>query len=279
MFRGWRVGDDAAAGMTPPHHQRPDDRTSEQYLLRAFDFLVSDVGYTAIGRIPVATPEVDVRGWANAEVGIQVELSGSPIGVTFHGLLRRFVAGAPAPYADREHILELHDIALVREPSLELSHNMLGWEGTVDAAARLLRQNAGLLAGRDWITRRQRRRAWGRHMLAAFGIDIGNALPDASELTPFRERFAFLLDRGWSLVRDSDTLSPHEYGEPTELRYEKGTRSVRIVKCDPRDPEWQIHRDGGRFGGMFVPSSDEITRRAAEVAAAIDDEPEGEENA
>ena len=240
--------------------------------MRAFEFLVSGYGYTFIGRIPLVTQEIEVRGWENRTVGMRIEVSGYGLSGSFDALLRRFVGGAPASYGDPENVLSLFDVALVRDPSIPMNHNLYGWRPTVDAAARLLRENAALLTGRDWISHAKAVRARKRDMRERFGWTDTTTARRPSTLDQFRQRFAFLLDLGFVLVHDSATLSPHEYAEPEELRYARHDRSVRMLRVDFRDAEWAIQLDGQSFGPNFIPTPDEITAQAEAVRRALGEE-------
>ena len=242
-----------------------------EYLTNAFAFLVSDFGYQDIGRIPVQTESIEVRGWENPRAGVRVEVSGYGVYGSFHGLLRRFVDQAPAPYDDRQNILGLWEVALIRDPSIPMNHNLHGWRPTVDAAARLLRDNDGLLTGADWIERKTIDRAWNRDFRERFGWSPDDAEKRApSTLDQMRDQFAFLLERGFVLVHDSGTLSPHEYAEAEALRYLRGARSVHITRLDLREPEWAVRLDDEPFGPHFVPSTGEIAAKAAALARQLD---------
>jgi hypothetical protein len=252
------------------------------YVSQAFQFLVTDFAYVDIGSIPVTTPEVQVRGYANAAARVQVEVSGHPMGHTFHGLIRRLIGGAPAPYSDTGQLLEFYEIAMIRQPKLELSHNVLGWEGAVDAAAKLLRDNSDLVTGERWIPRAEIRRAWDRNFARVAGLreairrfgwkrvvfgatDAEADMESGSLLDEFRSAFAFLLDLGYELTVDTDLLSPHEYLVAPELRYENGAHHVVIQCVDFRDQEWVVERDGQRVGEIFNGFREEIAPRAAMV--------------
>jgi hypothetical protein len=108
---------------------------------------------------------------------------------------------------------------------------------------------------------------WKKAFLLAAGRDTeGEFEEERSQLDDVRPAFAFLQELGYELTLDTDALSPHEYLEGPELRYEKGPHSVSILRADYRDPEWVIYRDGERFGEYFVPSPQEISARAAQLA-------------
>ena len=242
-----------------------------EYLTTAFTFLVSDFGYVDIGRIPVQTESIEVRGWENRHAGVRVEISGYGVSGSFHGLLRRFIEGTPAPYDDRENVLEFWEVALVRDPSIPMNHNLHGWRPTVDAAARLLRDNDGLITGAEWIARKAVDRAWNRDFHERFGWSPDDAEKRAPRtLDQMRDGFAFLLERGFELAHDSATLSPHEYADADALRYVRGAQSVHIMRLDFREPEWTVRLDDEPFGPYFVPSAGEIAARATALARALD---------
>lgn len=265
----------------PPRPTKAEEeRRHSAYVSRAFQFLVTDFAYFDIGSIPVTTPDVQVRGYANAAACLQIEVSGHPMGRTFHGLIRRLIGGAPAPYSDTTQLLEFDEIAMIRQPGLELSHNLLGWEGAVDASAQLLRANPDLLTGEGWISRAEIRRARDRDFVKLVGLReairllgwrravlrSGDAEPDsASPLDEFRSAFAFLLELGYEISVDTDLLSPHEYLVAPELRYEKGAHHVVIQRVDFRDQEWVVERDGQQVGQIFHGFREEIAARAAMV--------------
>ena len=143
----------------------------------------------------------------------------------------------------------------------------------MDAAARLLRDNEGLLTGADWIARRAVNRAWSHDFTARFDRSPDDAAERApTTLDEMRDHFAFLLERGFVLVHDSATLTPHEYAEAEALRYVRGARSVRISRLDFREPEWAIRLDEKPFGPYFVPSTAEIASRASALARQLDDD-------
>jgi hypothetical protein len=90
-----------------------DQREAEGYLKRVFQFLIDDFGYVDTGRIPVATEDVIVRGYANRHAGIQVEISGDP-GSTLFGGLRKLKDGTPQPYTP-DSFVSFEEIAMARE--------------------------------------------------------------------------------------------------------------------------------------------------------------------
>ena len=215
--------------------------------------------------------DVVVRGYRNTPAGVQVEVSGHPPGVTFVGGVRRLKNGAPLPYG-RDHFLSLTDVALVRNRQLEdrLSHNLnpRGWKGVVDFAAELLRNNPLLLTGQDWIARDSITGEWKRHFLQTFGFEPADDT-DGRLLGDFKAHFGFLSDRGYVLVYDSDTLTPHEYLVTQELRYESGSRSVKIQCVDFREGEWMVWCDDRPVGGAFHSTPQQIAAHASLVAAEI----------
>ena len=245
-------------------------RDAEAYLDRAFQFLVDDFGYDSIGRIPVTTERVVVRGYINRHAGIQVELSGVPPGETFLGGLRKLKDGVPVPYDD-EHFLTFENIALVRRGAHDdlLSHNLNpdGWRGVVNAAVSLVKDNRLLLIGDEWISGDRVRAAWNRHFEREFGFTPDPDGNDAWPMGIFKSKFAFLFDRGFRLVFDTTTLTPHEYLVARELRYESGPESVRIHCADLRDDDWEVTRNGRPIGNYFHATPEEIEAVARLVEA------------
>ena len=246
-------------------------RDAIDYLDRAMRFLVTDFGYADIGRVPVTTDDVVVRGYRNAQAGVQVEVSGHPPGETFVGGLRRLQSGAPLPY-DRNHFLSLTDVALVRNRQLDdrLSHNLNpnGWKGVVDAAAELLRNSPTLLNGQDWIAHDSIAGEWRRHFQRTFGFEPAGDT-DGWPLREFKPHFAFLIDRGYVLTYDTSTLTPHEYLVTKELRYESGPRIVTIRCVDFREDEWMVWCDDRPIGGVFHSAPQQIAAHASLVAAEL----------
>lgn len=243
----------------------PEDR---DYLVGAFSFLVEELGYSPIGDISVATPEVEVLGWRNGVAGVQVELSGQPLGNTLVGVLRRLVDDEPIPYAAREGWIELDEISLVRRGGhLPGWHAPAGWRGVVDAAADLLRGESDLLTGRGWISRAEVRGAWDEDFERRFG-HAPEGSRGTSPLDRMRGIFDFLRELGYVLVFDSETLSPHEYLVMDQLRYQKGDRFISVQRVDWRDDLWTVIRDGERVGGHHE-TPEAIAAQAARLAEEL----------
>lgn len=255
--------------MTETRAER-DLREADAYLDRAWRFLIDDFGYSYIGPIPVTSDEVFVRGYVNAHAGRQIEMSGHPPGVTFFGGLRKLRDGVAAPY-DRDHFLSFDDLAMVRRRGIDdrLSHNLNpnGWRGVVDTAVELLKREPDLLAGRDWVSQDSIAAEWWRHFLDKFGFAPGDDLE--WPLSEFKSAFSFLRDRGYQLIYDTTTLTPHEYGVTEALRYVLGPRTVTIECVDFRDGEWHVLHDAEEVGGVFRASREEIDARAELVRTRL----------
>jgi hypothetical protein len=248
-----------------------DQREAEAYLDDAFRFLVDEFGYTSIGRIPVTSDEVTVRGYVNQHAGRQVELSGHPPGVTFMGGIRKLRNGAPAPY-DRDHFITFEDIAHVRLGELDdrLSHNLNpnGWRGVVDTAVALLKGEPRLLTGDDWVSHSSIAAEWARHFRSNFGfVPSGNG--EDWPLGEFKSRFAFLASQGYLITYDTTTLTPHEYAVGRALHYAAGSSTVKIRCIDFRDNDWVVTCDDRPIGGVFKPSTETIAAVASHVAAEL----------
>jgi len=249
-----------------------DQREAEAYLDRAFQFLVDDFGYEYIGRIPVTTTSVVVRGYVNRHGGVQIEMSGDPPGVTFLGGLRKLKEGVAGPY-DGDHFVRFDDIALVRRGTHDdlLSHNLNpdGWRGVVDTAVRLLKDNRLLVIGDDWIARDRVTAAWDRHFQTRFGFTPNRDHDESWPLSLFKSAFTFLLERGYRLVYDTSTLTPHEYLVTEELQYQSGASLVRIRCLDFRDGEWAVSRDGCDIVGRFRATPEEIKSVAGRLETEL----------
>ena len=248
-------------------------RDAMVYLDRAMRFLVTEFGYADIGRVPVTTADVVVRGYRNTQAGVQVEVSGHPPGETFVGGLRRLQNGEPLPY-DRDHFLSITNLALVRKGRHDdrLDHNShpRGWKGVVDTAVELLKDNRLLLTGEDWIPGARVTAAWDRHFQREFGFTPDPNVDESWPLNAFKANFAFLLERGYRLVFDATTLTPHEYLVTRELRYESGSDTVRIHRADPRDGgNWAVSRGGRDLTGYFHPTDEEIKSVAGRIEAEL----------
>ena len=245
-----------------------DRRDADGYLDRAWRFLIDDFGYAYIGQIAVISDDVTVRGYINQHAGRQIEMSGHPPGVTFFGGLRKLIDGVPAPY-DRDHFVSFDDLAMVRRRAIDdrLSHNSNpnGWRGVVDTAVELIKSEPALVAGRDWVPRASVAAEWRRHFLEKFGFAPDDDLD--WPLSDFKSAFSFLLARGYQLIYDTTTLTPHEYGVTDALRYVLGSRTVTIECVDFREGEWQICCDGEAIGGVFRAAPEEINAHAELVKA------------
>jgi hypothetical protein len=242
----------------------------EAHALRELAFLVTDHGYRFAGAIPLVTAGIEARAWSNAAAGVQIEIS-SMTGGWFLGVARRLAGGGPVPYSDRTGWLDFDDIALRRSGRLGPNHNLDGWNAAVSGGAELLRKSRGIIEGREWIPRREANRAWNRWMSAQGREKWPDDAETESPLDAFREAFEFLVDLGYSLTRDTDRLSPHEYLVPKELRYAKGRRSVSIVCGDFRDATWRVEIDGRPIGEPpdFFGLPEETASRAALVAGEL----------
>ena len=250
-----------------------EQREAEAYLDRAFQFLVDDFGYTRLGRIPVTTDDVIVQGYANRHAGRQVEISGHPPGVTFHGGIRRLEGDVPEPYG-RGRFISFEDVALVRRGELDdrLSHNLNpdGWRGVVDSAVLLLKNNRLLLTGDEWIPLENVRVQWRHHFQRHYGLKVGPLRTDGSwPLDELKAAFEFLLGRGYRLIYDTSTLTPHEYLVGKELRYAAATDVVRIHCLDFREGLWAVDYNGRQIGSSFEVSSEELKSIASIVAAEL----------
>jgi hypothetical protein len=241
---------------------------AEQHLVDRFRFLVTDFGYTCLGAIPVFTPEVSVRGYVNVAAGRQVEISGHDLGGSLHGLIRQVHDGVPVPYSDRDRWIAFWEIALVRAPSQqeEINHNFAGWEGAVDGSARLLAANPDLLDGSGWIGRRSVLERWTADFKRKFGF-----VPEGevTRLADFRKAFAFLVDRGYAITFDTDTLTPHEYGVTPVLRYQRGDDCITIRLGDIRESYWSIGRNHEPIVKIDDMSPETIAAHAAKLARSL----------
>jgi hypothetical protein len=228
-----------------PRVNRPEQERAEAeaFLTESFGFLVSEFGYAPSPPIVLRTADVEVRGYVNPKAGRQVEVSGSPIGYTIAGGIRRFVSGQPAPYDQRDHWISFHEIAEARHPQVvdRLSHNLNPdyWRGAVAETAQLLRNNSDLLTGKGWIDHKP---------------------SDYSPLDEFRAAFAFLLERGFVVTFDTDTLSPHEYLVLDTLRFEKGGHRVEIGAREYYG-DWAVEYDGKLVGALDRSSVKEVARQ------------------
>jgi hypothetical protein len=231
----------------PRNPDRTPMQKADEYIAERFGFLVDDFGYTALDPIPVTSPDVDVRGYVNDAARRRIEVSGSPLYNSLYGLIRQVSDGQPAPYSNRDSFLPFWHVALVRAPEQcdNINHNRAGWQNAVDGVAQLLRTNPDLLDGTGWISRDAIREACRRHM--------GFELIETGKLADVKRAFAFLLDLGYMVAYDSDSLTPHEYNARPRLQYEKGTDTIVVERTgDWYQDAWTLEWNGEPWQGSFT---------------------------
>lgn len=222
-----------------------NERTPLNKIKSTFRFLTTDYGFQLIKE----EDRADFKArhfliYRNDYSKLQLEICGDTS--WFHCEIRRLIIQQPAKYGDKDNCIGFESLAIL-ESNNNYNHldyyagGSIGLEGVLTNTANLFKRNKEFLTTDCWIDIKRVEQLRDNEFQKRYGIR-----PDHSRPTFFgelkRQAISFLLDNGYTILLDSDELSPFDStGMVSYLIFKKGIKQIKITQADWRD-DYFIYR-------------------------------------
>jgi len=207
----------------------------------AFDFLLTDFGFTLVGTEESYKNKAKyLTTYRNDQSKLQLEICADER--WFHCEIRRLLNGHPARYSDQENCIGFESLAVLESNNNyeHMDYFAGGSNGLITVlknTANLFQRNKTFFTTDNWLDTKRIQQLRDEEYQNKFGFKPSD---DKNKPTYFgelkKEATEFLTHNGFKVISDSDELSPFDKnGMVKNIIYNNGNMKIKLSQKDWRD--------------------------------------------